>query len=65
MSRELLDIESHYELADLLIEVLSHRPFFAQDVANALLDRVLWARRDEKDAEPEAEGGARLMREHE
>jgi hypothetical protein len=46
--RELLDIDSHYKLADLLISVFSHRPFFAQDVANAMLDRVLWARAKEE-----------------
>jgi ParB-like chromosome segregation protein Spo0J len=51
--RELLDIDSPYEVADLLIAVFSHRPFFAQDIANAVLDRLMWARRNEKDAEPE------------
>ena len=48
--RGVLDFESHYRVADLLVEVFSHRPWFALDVANAVLDRVRWA----QDAEPEA-----------
>jgi ParB-like chromosome segregation protein Spo0J len=47
--RGMLDIESPYEIADLLIAVLAHRPYFAQDVANAVLDRLTWASRNEED----------------
>jgi hypothetical protein len=52
--RELLDIESAYEVGDLLIAVFRHRPYFAQDVANVMLDRARWAK-NEKSAPPERE----------